>query len=270
VTEPSRNTLLRTDELVLRFGGLVAVNEITLDVREQEILALIGPNGAGKTSLANCITGHYKPSAGRILLDGDDVTRARPTKMALRGVTRTYQNIELFHGMSVIDNLMLGRHLHMRSGILGGSLFLGRARREELENREVIEAIIDFLEIEHVRKTPVGLLPYGLQKRVDLGRALAMEPRLLILDEPMAGMNIEEKMDMARFILDTHAQRDITIILIEHDLGVVMDLSNRVAVLDFGHLITVGPPDDVSVDPEVIKAYIGEKGAARRARETAT
>lgn len=255
------------DELVLRFGGVEALAGVSVDIRRREVFALIGPNGAGKTSLANCVTGHYRPTKGRIVLGGEDVTRLGPDKMAERGVARTYQNIELFQGMSVVDNLMLGRHRHMRAGALAGGIFLGRARREELANREVIEEVIDFLELEHVRRSPVGLLPYGLQKRVDLGRALAMEPELLLLDEPMAGMNVEEKRDMARFILDTHAQREVSILLIEHDLGVVMDLSDRIAVLDFGHLIACAPPDEVREDPAVIKAYIGEQGAARRAGE---
>jgi branched-chain amino acid transport system ATP-binding protein len=251
-------------QLQLRFSGLKALDQVSLRVPGGAIVSLIGPNGAGKTSLVNCVTGYYRPQGGTVRLFGQEVTRLAPHRLARLGVARTYQNIELFAGLSVIDNLMLGRHVHMRTGLVRGGLFTRRARQEELGQREVVEDLIDFLELTAVRKTAVGVLPYGLRKRVDLGRALAVEPKLLILDEPMAGMNIEEKEDIARFILEARAARRLSILLIEHDMGVVMDLSDQVVVLDFGRLIAAGPPEVVRADPKVIEAYIGRRAMTAR------
>jgi branched-chain amino acid transport system ATP-binding protein len=256
--------LLEVEGLTVRFGGVSAVADVSISVGEGEIFSLIGPNGAGKTSLVNCVTGFYKPSAGRIRFAGADITRQPTHRIAQAGIGRTYQNIELFQGMSVIDNLLVGRHRHMRSNFLTGGLWLGPARREELRERRIVEELVDFLEIAHVRSVPVGKLPYGLQKRVDLGRALAVEPKLLILDEPMAGMNIEEKEDIARFVLEAQAERGLTILLIEHDMGVVMDVSDRIAVLDFGELIAEGTPEHIRTNPAVIEAYVGDKALAER------
>jgi branched-chain amino acid transport system ATP-binding protein len=255
---------LDVDELQLRFAGLKALDGVSLRVPDGAIVSLIGPNGAGKTSLVNCVTGYYRPNGGTVRLFGRDVTRMPTHRLARSGVARTYQNIELFGGLSVVDNLMLGRHGHMRTGLWRGGWYSPRARAEELRQREVVEDLVDFLELTAVRKAPVGVLPYGLRKRVDLGRALALEPRLLILDEPMAGMNLEEKEDIARFVLETREARGISILLIEHDMGVVMDLSDEVAVLDFGRLIASGPPDVVRADPKVIEAYIGERAMATK------
>ena len=212
-----------------------------------------------KRQLLNCISGVYKPQHGRLVFEGQDMTSLRPYDIARLGIARAFQNIALFRGMTVLDNLMVGRHIHMRTGVLGGMAFWGRARREEIEHREIVEDIIDFLEIEAIRKQTVGSLAYGLRKRVEVGRALAMAPKLLLLDEPMAGMNAEEKEDMARFIIDINQERGITCILIEHDMSVVMDLSDQVAVLDFGRKLAEGTPDEVKADPEVIKAYLGEE-----------
>jgi branched-chain amino acid transport system ATP-binding protein len=244
-------------DLELRFGGLTALSGVSLQVQQGHIASLIGPNGAGKTSLVNCVTGYYRPTSGRISCFGTDVTGSSPHKAVAAGLARTYQNIELFKGMSVLDNLLLGRHRHLRSGLISGGLYYGRARREELAARAAVEHLIDFLEIAHVRRTPVGLLPYGLQKRVELGRALAVEPRLLLLDEPMAGMNLEEKQDMARFILETREERGVTVLLIEHDMGVVMDISDHVVALEFGRVIGSGTAEQVGQDPRVIAAYLG-------------
>ena len=241
------------------FGGVQAVARVSFDVQKGEILSVIGPNGAGKTTLLNCISGVFHPESGRIVLDGADITYLRPPRIAARGVARTFQNIALFRGMTVIDNLMLGRHLHMKNGVLRSMLYWGPGRREEVAHRRVVEDIIDFLEIEAIRKQPVGSLPYGLQKRVELGRALALHPKVLLLDEPMGGMNIEEKEDMARFVLDVNDEWGTTIILIEHDMGVVMDISRRVVVLDLGEKIAEGTPAAVKVDPVVVKAYLGTK-----------
>jgi branched-chain amino acid transport system ATP-binding protein len=255
---------LEVGHLELRFAGLKALDDVSLKVPDGAIVSLIGPNGAGKTSLVNCVTGYYRPNGGTVHLFGQDVTRMPTHRLARLGVARTYQNIELFSGLSVVDNLMLGRHAHMKTGLWRGGWYTPSARREEQRQREVVEDLVDFLELTAVRKAAVGVLPYGLRKRVDLARALALEPRLLILDEPMAGMNLEEKEDIARFVLETREAKGVSILLIEHDMGVVMDLSDEVVVLDFGRLIASGPPDVVRADPKVIEAYIGERAMATR------
>jgi branched-chain amino acid transport system ATP-binding protein len=251
------DVILDLQNISLRFGGVKALIDISFDVREHEIRAIIGPNGAGKSSMLNVINGVYHPQEGRILFRGEERKRMHPHMAAAQGISRTFQNIALFKGMSVLDNIMTGRNLKMKSNLLLQAIWWGPARNEELAHRAKVEEIIDFLEIQHIRKTPVGRLPYGLQKRVDLGRALAMEPQILLLDEPMAGMNVEEKQDMCRFILDVNDQFGTTIVLIEHDMSVVMDLSDRVVVLDYGQKIGDGDPDEVRSSPEVIKAYLG-------------
>jgi branched-chain amino acid transport system ATP-binding protein len=254
---PNGKPLLEVDGISVRFGAVQALSHVSLDVRRGEILAIIGPNGAGKTTLLNVISGFYHPYEGRIVFEGRDRTRLRAPDVAALGVARTFQNVALFKGMTVLDNIMTGRLLHMHGSFLLDALYWGPARRQELEHRAFVERIIDFLEIQAIRKTPAGRLPYGLQKRVELARALAAEPTLLLLDEPMAGMNVEEKEDMCRFILDVNAEFGTTIALIEHDMSVVMDISARVAVLDYGRKIAEGPPDVVRTDPAVIDAYLG-------------
>jgi len=258
---------LQIEQVSKRFGGVQALGRVSLEVQKGEVLSIIGPNGAGKTTLVNCINGVFHPEAGRILLDGTDITRLPPPRVAALGVARTFQNIALFKGMTVLDNLMLGRHIHMTNGVFRSILYWGPGRKEEVEHRKLVEDIIDFLEIQAVRKRVVGSLPYGLQKRVELGRALALHPKVLLLDEPMGGMNIEEKEDMARFILDVNDAWGTTIVLIEHDMGVVMDISDRVAVLDMGQTIAEGRPEEVRANPQVIKAYLGEtRGRTDRTR----
>ena len=251
------DVILDIKNISLRFGGVKALTDISFDVREHEIRSIIGPNGAGKSSMLNCINGVYTPSEGSITFRGKTFSHMNSRQVAEMGVARTFQNLALFKGMSVIDNIMTGRNLQIKSGILMQALRLGPAQREEIRHREFVEHIIDFLEIQAYRKTPVGQLPYGLQKRVDLGRALAMEPQVLLLDEPMAGMNVEEKQDMCRFILDVNDEFGTTIVLIEHDMGVVMDISDRVVVLDYGKKIGDGAPDEVRQNEDVIRAYLG-------------
>ena len=251
------DVILDLQNISLRFGGVKALTDISFNVKEHEVRAIIGPNGAGKSSMLNVINGVYHPQDGKIVFRGEERKRMEPHFASGQGIARTFQNIALFKGMSVLDNLMTGRITKMKATFLEQALFYGRARREEMEHRQKVEQIIDFLEIQHIRKTPVGRLPYGLQKRVELGRALAAEPSLLLLDEPMAGMNVEEKQDMCRFILDVNDQFGTTIVLIEHDMGVVMDISDRVVVLDYGKKIGDGTPEEVKNNPEVIKAYLG-------------
>ncbi|PWV60194.1 ABC transporter ATP-binding protein [Plasticicumulans acidivorans] len=260
MTATSRNigsTLLDVRNITLRFGGVKALTDISLAVREHEICSIIGPNGAGKSSMLNVINGVYHPQEGQITYRGVPRRRMKAHEAARQGIARTFQNIALFKGMSVLDNLMTGRNLMMKTSFIQQALRWGAAEREELEHREKVERIIDFLEIQSVRKTPVGRLPYGLQKRVELGRALAAEPSLLLLDEPMAGMNLEEKEDMCRFVLDVNDEFGTTIVLIEHDMGVVMDISDHVVVLDYGKKIGDGAPGEVRNNPEVIAAYLG-------------
>jgi branched-chain amino acid transport system ATP-binding protein len=251
------DVILNVQHISLSFGGVKALSDISFDVCEHEIRAIIGPNGAGKSSMLNCINGVYTPQQGKITFRGQTFSHMDSHQVAVMGVARTFQNLALFKGMSVLDNIMTGRNLRMKSNLLWQAIRLGPAQREEIEHRKRVEEIIDFLEIQPYRKTPVGQLPYGLQKRVDLGRALALEPQVLLLDEPMAGMNVEEKQDMCRFILDVNDEFGTTVVLIEHDMGVVMDISDRVVVLDYGKKIGDGTPDEVRNNPEVISAYLG-------------
>jgi branched-chain amino acid transport system ATP-binding protein len=265
-------TRINISNLSLSFGGVKALTDINIEVRDKEILAIIGPNGAGKTCILNCINGFYKPQVGDITFDGKKITRIRPDKAAKLGLARTFQNIELYTGLSTLDNIMAARHVVMKQNVLASALYFGWAHKEEITHRKTVEDIIDFLEIESIRKSTVGMLPYGMRKRVELGRALALEPKVLLLDEPMAGMNLEEKEDIARFIVDIFEGQGVTypdtpvlrdgvscIILVEHDMGVVMDIADRIVVLDFGKKIAEGTPEEIKNNPKVISAYLGEE-----------
>ncbi|MFH0844027.1 MAG: ABC transporter ATP-binding protein [Pseudomonadota bacterium] len=250
--------MLKIADLYLAFGGVQALSGVDFQVRPNEILAIIGPNGAGKSCILNCINGFYRPQSGDIYFEGQSITKMPSHKIAELGIARTFQNIQLYEGLSTLDNLMAARHFHIKSGMVRGALFFGPALREEIENRAAVEKVMDFLEMEQHRKKIINTLPYGIRKRIELARALVQEPKILLLDEPMAGMNYEEKEDMARFIIDIFEERDIPIVLIEHDMGVVMDLADRIIVLDFGKKIAEGTPAEIKVDKSVIAAYLGE------------
>ena len=271
-TETRKDVKIGIENLVLSFGGVKALRDVSLEVKDKEILAVIGPNGAGKTCILNCINGFYKPQEGSIYFDGRNIVRMRPDRVTHLGIARTFQNIELYSGLSTLDNLMAARHILMRQSTLSTALYFGPAHREEIEHRKAVEDIIDFLEIEPIRKKVVGALPYGMRKRVELGRALALEPKVLLLDEPMAGMNLEEKEDIARFIIDIFEGQGETypdtpilrdgvncIVLVEHDMGVVMDIADRIIVLDFGRKIAEGTPEEIRTNTEVISAYLGKQ-----------
>ena len=253
-----RKALLEARDVTLRFGGVTALSDVSFDVFPGELFAVIGPNGAGKTSIFNCLNAVYRPQEGHIKLDGRDVIGMRPSRTAELGIARTFQNLGLFVNLDVVDNLMLGRHHLMRTGFLAGMLWLGKAKKEEVANRRRVEEVIELLQLQAFRHTPVGSLPYGVQKRIELGRALCMDPRLLLLDEPVAGMNLEETEDMARYILEIKEELDLAMILVEHDMHMVMDIADRVMVLDFGVVIATGPPEEIQRDERVIEAYLGQ------------
>ena len=270
--QSAKNVRIKIENLSLTFGGVKALDDINIDVRDKEILAIIGPNGAGKTCILNCINGFYKPQAGEIYFNEKRITRIRPDKAARLGLARTFQNIELYTGLSTLDNIMAARHVVMKQNVFASALYFGWAHKAEVTHRKTVEDIIDFLEIESIRKKTVGMLPYGMRKRVELGRALALEPKVLLLDEPMAGMNLEEKEDIARFIIDIFEGQGVTypdtpvlrdgvscIVLVEHDMGVVMDIADRIVVLDFGKKIAEGTPEEIKNNPQVIAAYLGEE-----------